>query len=183
MTASTYAMSQWRRATLTTDIDYEKALDLLQRGRPKGERKKLARNTYLVGIVGIDGETSCVNLTLHGHAIAKLAPGNRVVLDSCGWTTMTTKDRLNYLRGLSVYTLHGVWYVSTKLHYGPEGFGRMNRPLFYDGMVIDQDSGEIPSGVRYWTPKRRVDPQGHQAGVWTPPDWEAGRIVRLAPSL
>lgn len=166
-------------------LDYDSAVE--EFGRRRNKRlceKKVANNTYLfTSSLSPRPGDEFIGLRLHGNTVAIFYPGSIVKLFHAGWQTHTTKDRLNYIRGIRVYSLDGEWFIDTALHQGPHGRGKMNRPLFYNAMQVHQDSGEILSGVLYKPSKRKVHPQGHQAGVWTPPVWEAGRLERLAPSL
>ena len=155
-------------------LDYDEAARLFEKRR--SGTKKVGNNTYLWR----DGE--CFVMTLYGRRIASFYR-HYVILDNCGWPTLTTKDRLNWCRGVRVYSLDGNWFIDTALHQGPPGRSKLNRAVFYNKMIVDQNSGEILSGVRYMDSKRRIHPPGHQTGVWTPPAWEAGRLERLAPSL
>lgn len=55
-----------------------------------------------------------IQVKLHGHTIARIFPGDKMILSSCGWETKTTKSRLNSI--LHHYNLGGifqkdyVWY-------------------------------------------------------------------------
>lgn len=149
-------------------LDYEACSELYARRRQGLGTKKIANNTYLFRHEKDDAYV----VRLHGSPILCFYPGRKVKLDPCGWMTSLTQDRLNYALGVSVYTLDGDWYVTTNLHEGPQGRGRMNRPVFYSGMVIHQVSGEITTGVKFHRAQRLTHPQGHQVGVWTPPVWE-----------
>lgn len=94
-------------------MDY-KQVDAMLRGRCS-YRRKIDNNTYLVRIANGD-----IVVTLHGHEIVTLRPNGDTVLDSCGWQTMTTKDRMNQF--VYVSQEGGRWFAD-------------DRP-FYDGMVI-----------------------------------------------
>lgn len=50
---------------------------------------------------------------LHGNKIAYKS-GNDVYISNCGWSTNTTKERLNGLRGVSIMQKSGVWYLNGK---------------------------------------------------------------------
>lgn len=93
--------------------NYESAINLLK-GR---ERKKLCNNTY----AHKEGEN--VVIRLHGHGIIIYTPDN-VILDSCGWKTNTTKDRLNTYSPIRINQLKGFWYTFQGLD-------------FYDGITFD----------------------------------------------
>lgn len=66
----------------------------------------------------------------HGHDIAKFTP-NHVVVNSCGYRTYTTKERLNQLipSRFTLYQKNFVWYV-----WDRENDTTFN---FQDGMVFD----------------------------------------------
>jgi hypothetical protein len=55
-------------------------------------------------------------LKLHGNAIAYKYndPNNTISIDSCGWFTNTTKERLNGLPGVSIKQKKGIWYLNGK---------------------------------------------------------------------
>lgn len=75
-------------------MNYDEALKALK-GRAT---KKVANNTYLVNHAHPDNgkcESGQVDIQLHGYPIIKLFPNGYVILSTCGWRTLTTKDRLN----------------------------------------------------------------------------------------
>jgi hypothetical protein len=49
-------------------------------------------------------------LMLHGNIIAE-AMGEQTLIRTCGWFTLTTRDRLNALEGVSVHQRRGKWYL------------------------------------------------------------------------
>ena len=56
-------------------------------------------------------------LRLHGNTIATRTKDGRVYIDSCGWFTVTTKDRLNYLLerlngNLRISQKNWLWYIN-----------------------------------------------------------------------
>jgi len=55
-------------------------------------------------------------MKLHGNAIAYLYNDVKRTLSitNCGWQTVTTKDRLNALKGVSIYQKNFVWYLNDK---------------------------------------------------------------------
>lgn len=97
--------------------------------------RKLANNTYLVRATTA-GEALVM---YHGNTVIRYRANPRgIIVDSCGWRTFTTKERLNWFlpsgtwggerwHGLyRVFQEKHVWYLST-----PSG-----RVPFSDGMVI-----------------------------------------------
>ena len=84
--------------------------------------------------------TNCSQIFLHGHQIATFDHNLKAVkLSSCGYTTNTTKSRLNAILdevkyGCRVFQKNWNWFVS----YNDQGAS------FWDGMIlIDADSLQI----------------------------------------
>lgn len=103
-----------------TPTSYEEARDIL-RGH---ESRKIAGNTYLERL---DAET--IGVRLHRTYVVKFyADPAHMRINSGGWRTVTTKDRINrYLpAGFYVRQEAYVWYVE-----GPDG-----RTEFEDGHWI-----------------------------------------------
>ena len=53
-------------------------------------------------------------LKLHNNAIAYRYndPERTLSIDSCGWFTPTTKERLNALKGVNIYQKNFKWYLN-----------------------------------------------------------------------
>jgi len=90
--------------------------------------------------VSFNESTNCSNVFLHGHNIATVDHAtNAVKISSCGWTTNTTKSRLNAILsevkyGCSVFQKQWNWYVSF----------RGQTQDFMDGMILlDAQSLEV----------------------------------------
>ena len=87
--------------------------------------------------VSYNDSTNCSQIYLHGHHIATFCHETRAVkINSCGYTTNTTKSRLNALLeevkwGCKVFQKNWDWFVS----YNDQ------TTLFRDGMILlDADS-------------------------------------------
>lgn len=77
-----------------------------QRGRIQTEkRRKLANNTYLID----NGKRRAIRL--HSTDIATEAGPGRIRLDTGGWDTMTTRERLHRFTTCRVYRDKGITYV------------------------------------------------------------------------
>jgi len=119
----------------------------------RGRGRKLANNTYLE-VVG-DGT---LGVRLHSTVILKAKPDGSVWLDSGGWRTPTTKERLNrYLKqiGWRVNQENRVWYLDKGYWSDPE---RESHP-FGDGMTIHPDgkvTGEGPDPKAQTKLKNRI---------------------------
>ena len=67
--------------------------------------------------VTYNDSTNCSQVRLHGHLIATVCHNtNAIKLDSCGYTTVTTKSRLNALLqevkyGCTVFQKNFDWFV------------------------------------------------------------------------
>ena len=90
--------------------------------------------------VSFNSNTNCSSIYLHGHLIATFDHNLKAVkLSSCGYTTVTTKSRLNALLeevkyGAKVFQKNWDWFVK----YNDEVAS------FWDGMILlDADSLQI----------------------------------------
>ena len=88
----------------------------------KTRKRKLANNTYLT--VREDGG---FGIKLHDTEVVIHYP-DRVVLDSGGWLTVTTKARMNEFTDLSIYQDNYQWFV--------DGIVSNTSIPFTDGMTI-----------------------------------------------
>lgn len=88
-------------------------------GRNKTSRK-LANNTYLVRAEGN------IVVRLHDTNIVTYTPDNHIILDSGGWKTATTKDRMNKYSPVFIHQERSIWRV---LYNGCTS-------ILYDGMVL-----------------------------------------------
>ena len=50
-------------------------------------------------------------LLLHNNLIAERVNG-QLFIDTCGWLSNTTKERLNGLQGVSISVKKGIWYLN-----------------------------------------------------------------------
>ena len=87
--------------------------------------------------VNYNSNTNCSQIYLHGHHIATFCHETSAVkIDSCGYTTNTTKSRLNAILeevkyGCKVFQKNWDWFVN----YNDQ------TTLFRDGMILlDADS-------------------------------------------
>jgi hypothetical protein len=74
---------------------------------------------------------------LHDTLIARKYPNGRLWLNSGGWRTVTTKERINRIldNGYRLWQERGVWYLSQSWD-GP-------KVVFYDGIIIDPTDGPV----------------------------------------
>ena len=90
--------------------------------------------------VSYNESSNCSSVYLHGHQIATFDHNTQAVkLSSCGYTTVTTKSRLNAILqevkyGCKVFQKNFVWFV---------GYNKQTL-MFWDGMILlDTQSLEV----------------------------------------
>lgn len=99
-------------------MDYQQADRMLQ-GRCR-ESRKLGNNTYLVRRDG------GIAVRLHATDVVTFKLNGDVLLNSGGWRTPTTKDRINQYAPVIIAQERGVWFVG-------------GNNVFADNMVIHPD--------------------------------------------
>lgn len=67
-------------------------------------------------------------IRLHRTNVVTFRPCGRVILNSGGWRTVTTKERINRYSGIHVWSERGVWYADD--HPFSDGM------IFKDGEVV-----------------------------------------------
>lgn len=112
-------------------------------------RRKAGNNTWLVRMHNDD-----IAVLFHRTHILRFTPDGRVVLTSGGWTTATTKDRMNQYLGREnqVFSTHGNWWVSVNFplfavdRWNPNWNSMIKgRIPFEDGMTLDVRTGRLRS--------------------------------------
>ena len=90
--------------------------------------------------VNYNSNTNCSQIFLHGHQIAAVDHNLKAVkLSSCGYTTNTTKSRLNAILdevkyGCKVFQKNWDWFVS---------YNDQTASFWYGMILIDADSLQI----------------------------------------
>lgn len=99
------------------------------------DRRKVANNTY-----AIRRDDDTIAIRLHETDVVTVTRDNRVRLETGGWYTVTTKERINrYIPGWTAYSDRGTWYVR---HYAA-GWENSEAVRFFDGITIDLTTNEI----------------------------------------
>lgn len=91
------------------------------RGKRNADRRKVGNNTYAEILT--DGS---VGIMLHSTYVVKIHPDNTYTLNSGGWQTLTTKDRINQYNPRRVYQRDFTWYIKINDKEYP----------FIDGMMV-----------------------------------------------
>lgn len=131
---------------MTTVTGFSSAEAFLAGGRSKFDRP-IENNTRIV--VRGDGRARRIAVMLHSTDVVTFHPDGSVTLDSGGWLTVTTKDRINRYIGDRgrVYSKRGVWYVFTK-----------------DGGTFDWDGGvRFFDGIRVAADGTILNPRSTEA--------------------
>lgn len=110
-------------------MNYESAMRKLRTARNIDRGKPIDRNTRLM----LRGENVAVKL--HATDVVTFAPDGSVTLNTGGWKTVTTKDRINNASPYQVWSKRGTWYVT---------IGGISVP-FAEGITISA-SGEVRGG-------------------------------------
>lgn len=93
--------------------------DMMQ---PGTRAKIIARNTFQFTAPNGDRVTR-----LHQTDVVRVTPNGKIVLNSGGWRTVTTKDRMNTAHGVRLYSSKGSWYVTD---------GNGAAVPYYDGITL-----------------------------------------------
>ena len=86
-------------------MTYQEAQQLHARARNKGIGKKLAKATYLRKV----GDNFVIRY--HFTDVVTITPENEYILNSGGWYTKTTKDRMVTYAPVNVYQKQYQWFV------------------------------------------------------------------------
>lgn len=104
------------------------------------ESYKLENNTWVIRQSNYE---NIFYIQLHGSYIAKIE-SDKIVLDNCGYSTHTTKDRLNKILNdnqvnYRIYQDNFTWYVWFIHHYNKQSIGLKyddTKIKFYNGITF-----------------------------------------------
>ena len=104
----------------------------------KRNSRKLCHNTYAERL-GADA----IGIRLHQTHVVTLTL-NRLTLNTGGWDTVTTKDRINKFLpvGWSVVQKNREWFLQLHICSNGEGSIRLVNEPFYDGITLDLTFGQ-----------------------------------------
>jgi hypothetical protein len=91
------------------------------RGKRNKDNRKIGNNTYAEIL-----HDDTVAIKLHNTYVVKINPNGTYTLNSGGWQTVTTKDRINQYSPVRVYQRKFEWFVTINGKEYP----------FIDGMVV-----------------------------------------------
>ncbi len=107
-------------------MTYEQALAKLKYPNSDKFRDKIKvdNNTYAYRL-----DEHRIAIQLHGSTVVLMRDDGTFTLDSCGFKTVTTKDRINKFSPARVYAKNGLWYVQKANQSFP----------FLDGMQVTSE--------------------------------------------
>ena len=94
----------------------------------KRTSKKLANNTYVEKI-----DSNTIGIRYHRTHVVQVRSDDTYRLTTNGWTTPTTKVRLNKYSPLNIWQKNFEWFYS---HNGED-------KSFYDGMIVDRAGNPV----------------------------------------
>jgi len=86
-------------------MNYNEAVSMV-RGKRNKNRRKIGNNTYAEIL-----HDNSVGIMLHSTYVVKIHPDNTYTLQTGGWQTSTTKDRINQYSPVRVYQRKYEWFV------------------------------------------------------------------------
>ena len=98
------------------------------------QQKKLRRNTYLIR------KGNDIVVRYHETDIVTIHPNDTYTIRNGGWTTTSTKERINEYSPMNIYQRNHAWYFNE----------RYKQILFVDGMMVDCHGDLI------WSPEAPV---------------------------
>lgn len=106
-------------------MTYSEAVTMV-RGKRNATRRKIGNNTYAEIL---DDDT--VGIKLHSTYVVKIHSDGTYTLNSGGWQTVTTKDRINQYSPKKVFQKNFQWYIQWT-----SSSGCTNLFPFIDGVVV-----------------------------------------------
>jgi hypothetical protein len=106
--------------------------DAVLTGRCK-DRRKVANNTWLER-----HDNGDIAVRLHATDVVVYHPDESVTLNTGGWYSVTTKERMNRFTDFSVHSVKGEWYVNIR---NPD----------YVYLAYDPDNSPNPAQQPYWS--------------------------------
>lgn len=86
-------------------MTYAEAVSMVH-GKTNRKTRKVGNNTY----AEIEYDNS-VSIRLHGTTVVRFYPNGTIKLNSGGWHTSTTKNRINKYSPVKVYQKKYEWYL------------------------------------------------------------------------
>lgn len=101
-------------------MNHAEAIKMVK-GKRNSNRRKVGNNTYAEIL-----HDNSVGIMLHSTYVVKIHEDNTYTLQTGGWQTVTTKDRINQYSPVRVYQRNYEWFVKINGKEYP----------FMEGMVV-----------------------------------------------
>lgn len=101
-------------------MNHAEAIKMVK-GKRNANRRKVGNNTYAEIL-----HDNSVGIMLHSTYVVKIHEDNTYTLQTGGWQTVTTKDRINQYSPVRVYQRNYEWFVKINGKEYP----------FMEGMVV-----------------------------------------------
>ena len=98
-------------------------------------RKLKGRST-----VSVNYKDGTKAIRYHDTDVVTFLVDESVVLDSGGFRTVTTKDRINEYSPVKLYQVKGVWYINTDVE---------RDVVFYDGITFDKEGNLVGNQIEF----------------------------------
>jgi hypothetical protein len=126
-------MTKTRRKYTVNDFAYYAGM---LAGPPRRERRKLAHNTYVYW-----ANEWVIVVQYHDTDIIRLNHRGRVIVNTGGWDTITTRDRINAFSNLDIRVEDGQWYIGRDSRC----WGKKNPPVYLFDRYADFDPDQRKS--------------------------------------
>ncbi len=117
-------------------MTHEKATAYLSKGRDKTRRPLKGRSSEMLS------RPNGIAIKYHATDVVTLHPDGSATLQSGGYRTATTKERINEYSPARVHQAGGLWYMR-------------DGSLFYDGITVDPDGKPLKPRPAAATEKRK----------------------------
>lgn len=97
------------------------------------EKRKILNNTWL------EKHSNAIHVVLHGHTVVIVNSDDTYRIDSCGYMTVTTMDRIARFSPVATFRRNWVWYISARWPNCGSGLCIQ----FRDGFTCDRLGNEI----------------------------------------
>jgi hypothetical protein len=105
-------------------MKYNDAKNLFETARDKTTGKPLENNTRLIKT------DKGYGIKLHNTVVVEILSGDKYILNTGGWQTVTTKDRINNYSPARLWQQKSIWYINTE---------DSQKIAYEDGMKIDKN--------------------------------------------
>ena len=145
-------------------MNWEEANQLWSTVRNPSKGKPLGNNTRLYPKVEFIFPRGRVvigyEIQLHGNTIITVFPDDSQILDSCGWKTVTTKERLNKWALTETYTIPGTSQKLNRYYLFQRNFDWYIRDIklntirrFFDEMVLVNETSNTRIQITFNYPQ------------------------------